>query len=40
MEAEAGLSWLIEAAPVAERLLQHREGADDVGVDEFAGAID
>ena len=25
---------------MAQRLLQQREGADDVGVDEFAGPVD
>ena len=28
------------ASPVAQRFLQQREGADDIGLNEFAGAVD
>jgi hypothetical protein len=29
-----------QAAPVPQRFLQQREGADDVGLDELAGPVD
>ena len=40
MEAEAVLLRCRQRAPVAERGLQQREGADHVGLDEFAGSVD
>jgi len=39
-EAELVALFGRERAPMAQRLLQDREGADDVGLDEFAGAVD
>ena len=40
-EAEAARgARAASASPIAQRLLQQREGADDVGLDEFAGAVD
>ena len=40
METEALLPFGIESAPIIERLLEHREGADDVGLDEIGGPVD
>ena len=40
MEAEALAPRGVKAAPIAQRLLQQREGADDIGLDEFAGPVD
>jgi hypothetical protein len=39
-ETEALALLAREAAPVAQGFLEDREGADDVGLDELAGAVD
>lgn len=40
VEAEALLGLALEAAPVPQRLLQQREGANDIGLDEVARPVD
>jgi len=40
MEAEGRLAGLGQTAPVTQGLIEHDEGADEVGLHELAGSVD